>query len=124
MNNGIVVGHILYAVDTFNRLIKGKFIKNKEAKTVAAAFIDLWIIGGGTGLGAPTRYIFSDNCLEFVNSTMLDLCMSYGIKLKTTASYIHSTEQWYLRTPTRNGGQNNKETVTRESKNAHPRCNR
>ena len=85
--NGIVVGHILYAVDTFSRLIKGKFIKNKEAKTVVAAFIDLWIIGGGTGLGAPTRYIFSDNGLEFVNSTMLDLCMSYGIKLKTTASY-------------------------------------
>ena len=47
MHNGNIVGHILYAVDTFSRLIKGKFIKNKEAKMVVNAFIDLWIIGGG-----------------------------------------------------------------------------
>ena len=41
MHNCNIVGHILYAVDTFSRLIKGKFIKNKEAKTVVNAFIDL-----------------------------------------------------------------------------------
>lgn len=87
MKDGKVQGYILYAVDSFSRLIKGKFIKNKEAGTVVEAFVELWIVGGGTGLGAPTRYIFSDNGLEFVNKEMLELCMSYNIELRTTPSY-------------------------------------
>ena len=36
---------IIYAVDTFSRLSRGKIIKNKEPATVIKALIDIWISG-------------------------------------------------------------------------------
>ena len=55
--------YILYIVDEFTKLIK-----DKEADTVIMALYRFWIIGvNGTGHGAPTRHIYSDNGTEFTS---------------------------------------------------------
>ena len=59
-------------------------IKNKEAKTVLNAFEKIWVLQGP---GMPSRAIFSDRGLEFVNQHFSDFCKSNNIKHLTTAGY-------------------------------------
>ena len=57
--------YILWMVDLFSKLIKGKFIRDKKPSTVIQGIIETWIIGGGIGPGNPTRGFWTDNGAEF-----------------------------------------------------------
>ena len=59
--------YILWIVDLFSKLIKGKFIKNKKPATIIEAVIGTWIIGDGIGPGHPKRGFWPDNGGEFLN---------------------------------------------------------
>ena len=56
---------ILYLHDEFSKLIKGQVINDKSKETIIKAIEEKWIIGGGTGLGHPSREYFADNGVFF-----------------------------------------------------------
>ena len=79
--------YILYMVDKFSKLMKGVLIKDKEADTVVMALYRNWIIGViGTGHGAPTHHIYSDNGTEFTSDIGEEFC-KLGIDWKYTSSH-------------------------------------
>ena len=53
--------YILWMVDLFSKLIKGKYIRDKKPATVIQAIVDTWVVGNGVGPGHPTRGFWSDN---------------------------------------------------------------
>ena len=57
--------NILWMVDLFTKLVKGKYIADKKPETIVGAIIDSWIVGSGMGPGHPTKYFYSDNGGEF-----------------------------------------------------------
>ena len=79
-------GYILWLVDTFSKLIKGRFIPDKNPETVIQAIIDAWIVGDGSGPGHPTFSFYSDNGGEFLNEATLDFAAKMDIKIKMTAA--------------------------------------
>ena len=81
--------YILYAVDTFSRLTRGKIIRNKEPKTIVKALLDVWILGHGIGPGVPRRFQF-DNGTEFNNPEIQELCEKFGIKIQPATTAAHS----------------------------------
>ena len=78
--------YILWIVDLFSKLIKGKFIKNKNPSTVIEGIIETWIIGGGTGPGHPTRGFWTDNGGEFLNNDMVNFAAAMDIEIKMTSA--------------------------------------
>ena len=80
-------GHyILWIMDIFSKLIKGRFIKNKEPATIIENIIQAWIIGDGTGPGHPKFGFYSDNGGEFINEEVLDFASSLNIGIKVTSA--------------------------------------
>ena len=69
-------------VDSYTRYTMAAFLKNKEAETVAKAFMETWMAVHNK----PGR-IYSDNGTEFVNSVLKELAQRFSIKLKVTAPY-------------------------------------
>ena len=80
-------GHyILWIVDLFSKMIKGKFIKNKKPATIIEGIISTWIIGDGGGPGHPRRGFWSDNGGEFLNMEVIDFAAALNVHIKMTAS--------------------------------------
>ena len=78
--------YILWIVDLFSKLIKGKFIKNKRPETIVQEIINTWVIGDGAGLGHPRRGFWSDNGGEFLNDEVLDYAAAMDITIKMTSA--------------------------------------
>ena len=79
-------GYILWLVDTFTKLIKGRYIPDKTPDTVIQAVINTWIVGDGSGPGHPTLSFYSDNGGEFLNEEMLDFAARMNVQIKMTAA--------------------------------------
>ena len=77
---------ILFIVDEFSKLIKGKVVNKKDANTIMQAFSDTWIIGNGLGPGIPAC-IMADNGKEFDNEILSEFGNKLGIKLSFIACY-------------------------------------
>ena len=73
-------------VDLFSKMIKGKFIKDKNPSTIIEGIITCWIIGDGGGPGHPRRGFWSDNGGEFLNDEVLDFAASLDINIKMTSA--------------------------------------
>ena len=58
--------NILWLIDSFTKVIKGVYIKDKKVETIVNAIIDSWIVGQGFGPGNPTKYFYSNNGGEFL----------------------------------------------------------
>ena len=78
--------YILWMVDLFTKLIKGKYIRNKKPATIIEAIVDSWIVGSGMGPGHPSRGFWSDNGGEFLNNEMIDFAASCDINIKMTSA--------------------------------------
>ena len=78
--------YILWFVDTFSKLIKGKYIKNKLPETIIEGIISTWIAGDGTGPGHPTSGFYADNGGEFLNQEVLDFAAAMDVHIKMTAA--------------------------------------
>ena len=78
--------YILWLVDTFSKLIKGKFIKDKKPSTIIEGIINTWIVGDGTGPGNPMMGFYSDNGGEFLNEEFLDFAAYMDISIKMTSA--------------------------------------
>ena len=78
--------YILWMVDLFSKLIKGKFIKNKKPATIIQAIIDSWIVGDGAGPGHPSRGFWSDNGGEFLNDEMINFAATCDLNIKMSAA--------------------------------------
>ena len=77
---------ILYMIDEFTKIIKGRAIKDKEPKTIAKALYDSWIIGDGLGPGRPKTGFFADNGGEFVGKEFVEFANSLGVSVTHTAA--------------------------------------
>ena len=78
--------YILWIVDLFSKLIKGKFIKDKKPATIIEAIIGTWIIGDGIGPGHPSRGFWSDNGGEFLNDELINFAAALNINIKMTSA--------------------------------------
>ena len=79
-------GYILWIVDTFSKLIKGKYIKDKRPATIIEGIISIWIIGDGSGPGHPTVSFYSDNGGEFLNEEFINFAASLDVEIRMTAA--------------------------------------
>ena len=77
--------YILCLVDTFSKLVKVKFIKDKKLTTIIEAIINTWIVGDGTGPGNPKTGFYSDNGGEFLNEEFLDFAAHMDVCIKMTS---------------------------------------
>ena len=78
--------YILWMVDIFSKLIKGKFIKDKNPSTIIEGIISSWIVGDGVGPGHPRRGFWSDNGGEFLNNEVIDFAAALNVQIKMTAA--------------------------------------
>ena len=77
---------ILYLMDEFTKVIKGKVIANKDPATIVDGIHDLWIVGGGLGPGKPSKGFFADNGGEFIGREVVELANAQGISINHTAA--------------------------------------
>ena len=78
-------GHyILWIVDLFSKLIKGKYIRDKKPATIIDGVISTWIVGDGGGPGHPNIGFWSDNGGEFLNEEVIDFASSLNINIRMT----------------------------------------
>jgi hypothetical protein len=78
--------YILWIVDLFSKMIKGKFIQNKNPETIIEGIVSTWIIGDGIGPGHPTRGFWCDNGGEFLNAKVLDFAAAMDVDIKMTSA--------------------------------------
>ena len=78
--------YILWMVDLFSKLIKGKFIKDKNPETIINGILSTWVIGDGAGPGFPSRGFWSDNGGEFLNHEVMDFAASMDVDIKMTSA--------------------------------------
>ena len=78
--------YILWIVDLFSKLIKGKFITDKKPETIIEAVISTWIVGDGGGPGHPRRGFWTDNGGEFLNDQLINFAAAFNISIKMTAA--------------------------------------
>ena len=71
--------YILWMVDLFTKLIKGKYIKNKKPSTIIEAIISTWIVGDGGGPGHPKVSFWSDNGGEFLNEELINFAAAFKL---------------------------------------------
>jgi hypothetical protein len=81
--------YILWMVDLFTKLIKGKYIQNKKPATIIQAIVDSWIVGDGVGPGHPTRGFWSDNGGEFLNDEMINFAAACDVISKCQLQKVH-----------------------------------
>ena len=79
-------GYILWMVDLFSKMIKGKYIRDKHPETVLNALVSSWVIGDGCGPGHPTRGFWCDNGGEFLNEDVLDYAAAMNVDIKMTSA--------------------------------------
>ena len=77
---------ILWMVDLFSKVIKGKLISDKNPETIVQAIIEKWIVGDGFGPGHPSRFFYSDNGGEFLNNEVINFAASQDTVIKMTAA--------------------------------------
>jgi transposase InsO family protein len=80
--------YILWMVDLFSKIIKGKFIKNKQPEIIINGIVTSWFIGDGIspGQGHPRRGFWSDSGGEFLNEQVLDFAAAMDINIKMTSA--------------------------------------
>ena len=79
--------YILYFIDTFSRLTRGVYIKDKAPATIVKGILDNWVIGKGLGPGLPGRFLF-DCGGEFNNPQMIELAEKQATLINAvTAEY-------------------------------------
>ena len=78
--------HILWMVDHFTKVIKGKVISDKRPDTIVSAIIEKWIVGDGFGPGHPSKFFYSDNGGEFLNNDLINFAASQDTIIKMTAA--------------------------------------
>ena len=78
--------YILWIVDLFSKMIKGKYIKNKLPATIIEGIISTWIVGDGIGPGHPSKGFWSDNGGEFLNNEVLDFAAAMDVEIKMTSA--------------------------------------
>ena len=78
--------YILWMVDMFSKMIKGKYIKNKKPETIIDGIISAWIVGDGIGPGHPRKGFWSDNGGEFLNHEVLDFAAAMDVNIKMTSA--------------------------------------
>ena len=78
--------YILWLVDTFSKLIKGKYIRNKNPSTIIESIISTWIIGDGSGPGHPRMGFYTDNGGEFLSEEMLDFAAYMDVNINMTSA--------------------------------------
>ena len=78
--------YILWMVDLFSKMIKGKFIKNKKPETIIEGILSMWVIGDGIGPGNPRRGFWSDNGGEFLNEQVLDYAAAMDVDIRMTSA--------------------------------------
>ena len=78
--------YILWMVDMFSKMIKGKFIKNKHPETIIDGIVSSWIMGDGIGPGHPRKGFWSDNGGEFLNERVLDFAAAMDVNIKMTSA--------------------------------------
>ena len=81
--------NILWLIDSFTKVIKGVYIKDKKVETIVNAIIDSWIVGQGFGPGHPTKYFYSDNGGEFLKhiSTRLQIKQNKYVRYERLRDY-------------------------------------
>ena len=79
--------YIVWMVDLFNKLIKGKFVSNKKPSTIIEAIVSSWIMGDGCGPGHPRRGFWTDNGGEFLNEEVIDFAAAQDVDIKMTAAH-------------------------------------
>ena len=82
--------YILWMVDMFSKVIKGKFIKDKNPETIVGALIECWIVGDGLGPGHPTKGFYSDNGSQFLNNDVVN----FAAKMNTTIRMTSANAPW------------------------------
>ena len=70
--------NVLWMIDSYTRLTKGKVLKSKDGKEVANVLETEWI----HVFGRPKVGFWSDNGTEFINKDLEALCQKWGISLK------------------------------------------
>ena len=78
--------YILWMVDLFSKMIKGKFITDKKPETIIEGIISMWIVGDGAGPGHPSRGFWSDNGGEFLNHEVIDFAAAMDVGIKMTSA--------------------------------------
>ena len=80
-------GHyIVWMVDLFSKLIKGKFITNKNPSTIIEAIVSTWVLGDGCGPGHPKLGFWTDNGGEFLNAEVIDYAAAQDVHIKMTSA--------------------------------------
>ena len=81
--------NILWLIDSFTKVIKGVYIKDKKVKTIVNALIDSWIVGQGFGPGHPIKYFYSDNGGELLKhiSTRLQIKQNKYVRYERLRDY-------------------------------------
>ena len=74
--------YFLHLIDHATRYSQAVVIRTKKAQEVVNKMFTHWI----ALFGRPVQF-FSDNGGEFVNEEFMQMCMKFGIKVKTTAAY-------------------------------------
>ena len=79
-------GYVLVMTDAFSKLVSLRAIDDKEAETVAQAFLEGWVYT----YGVP-KVVLSDQGREFVNKFSAALYEALGVEHKTTSPYHPQT---------------------------------
>ena len=78
--------YILWIVDLFSKMIKGKFIKDKKPAAIIEGIISTWIVGDGIGPGHPSKGFWSDNGGEFLNNEVLDFAAAMDVDIRMSSA--------------------------------------
>ena len=78
--------NILWMVDLFTKVLKGKVINDKKPDTIVNAILEKWIVGEGLGPGHPSKYFYADNGGEFLNNEVINFAAAQDTIIKFTAA--------------------------------------
>jgi hypothetical protein len=78
--------YIVWMVDLFSKLIKGKFVSNKNPSTIIEAIVSSWVVGDGCGPGHPKMGFWSDNGGEFLNEEVIDYATAQDVHIRMTSA--------------------------------------
>ena len=74
--------YILHLIDLATRYSQAVVIRTKRGKVIVDKTMIHWV----AIFGRPVQ-IYTDNGGEFVNEEFMQMCLKFGIKVKTTAAY-------------------------------------
>ena len=85
--NSVKGEYVLWMVDLFSKLIKGRYIRDKHPETILDAVVTSWVIGDGIGPGHPVRGFWCDNGGEFLNEDVLNYAAAMNVDIKMTSAF-------------------------------------